>query len=585
MQTTESRLRALGLVALTAATACNAVLGLGDYSVAAKNPAANAGGTAARGAGGNGAQAGPPDGGGATADTGGSGSGGESERLPEGGAPDGSTIRHFDAAAPPECTTNRECTDRETAAAAGKGADGGVVAAVCVKPEGHCVKLLSEDCNAITGDYLDDHAIFLGSLFSTKGAQAATNLPRQNSATLAVEEINLAGGIPGATSADSRPLVMVSCDESTLPLRAAGHLITDLHVPAIVGPNTSQDTLDISTKLSVRSGTVLISPTAVASSIPDLLDDGLTWLMVPSDVQRAPLMVSQLNALETRLKDERSKTTIKLGVVYRDDALGVGTRTSLNSLVLNGKALSDPVNLGTNVQITPYDFTQADQAGIVSAYVTFAPDIIVLAGTAEAVTKVMVPLEQAWTATDRPEYVLIDSAKVPDVITATKGNDDLRRRIRGTGITPGPQSSPVYGAFKVDYLLRYPGTSATISGMGPSYDATYAIAYALAATKALPASGKNIAAGLRKLSGGPTTLEMQGTKILAAFQKLAAGQSITAIGTFGPAEWDTNGAVIGGTLEMWCIGATTPTPAFQSSGLTFDVKTQQYAGTYTQCAP
>ncbi|HEX7670643.1 MAG TPA: ABC transporter substrate-binding protein [Polyangiaceae bacterium] len=584
MQTTESRLRALGLVALTA-TACNSVLGLGDYSIATKKPAANAGGNAGGGAGGSNVQAGPPDGGGgATGDTGGGGSGGGSEGLPDGGAPDGSTVRQFDAAAPPECTTNRECTDRETAAA-GKGADGGVVAAVCVKPEGHCVRLLSEDCNAITGDYLDDRAILLGSLFSTKGAQGATNLPRQNSATLAVEEIDSAGGIPGATSADSRPLVMVSCDESTLPLRAAGHLITDLHVPAIVGPNTSQDTLDISNKLSVRSGTVLISPTAVASSIPDLLDDGLTWLMVPSDVQRAPLMMSQINALETRLKDERSKTTVKLGVVYRDDALGIGTRTSLNSLVLNGKALSDPLNLGTNVQITPYDYTQTDQAAIVSAYVTFAPDIIVLAGTAEAVTKVMVPLEQAWTSAARPEYVLIDSAKVPDVITATKGNDDLRRRIRGTGITPGPQSAPVYGAFKVDYLLRYPGTSATISGMGPSYDATYAIAYALAATHALPASGENIAAGLRKLSGGPTTLEMQGTKILAAFQKLAVGQNITAIGTFGPAEWDANGAVIGGTLEMWCIGATTPTPVFQSSGLTFDVKTQQYAGTYTQCAP
>ena len=553
------------------------MLGLGDYSVESKSTAGS-GGAGARDAAGSGGGGAPSSG--ASNGAGGSiGSGGQATML-DGSVPDRPNVPIPEGGLP-DCTTNRECTERET----GAGNDSGVVAAMCVRPGGHCVRLLSEDCNAITGDYLNDRAIILGSLFSTKGPQAATNLLRQQSATLAIEEVNTAGGVPGPTSSESRPLVMVSCDESTSLLRAAGHLITDLHVPAIVGPNTSQDTLDVSTKLSIRSGTVLVTPTAVASSIPDLLDNDLTWLMVPSDVQRAPLMIKQINTLETSLKSDRTKGVIKLGVVYRADALGIGTRTSLNALTLNGKALSDPLNLGTNVQITPYDFTKPDQATIVSSYVTFAPDIIVLAGTAEAITQVMVPLEQQWSAPDRPYYILIDSAKVPDVLAAVKANDDLRQRIRGTGITPGPQSAPVYEAFKVDYQLRYPGSSATTSGMGPSYDAAYAIAYALAATNALPATGPNVATGLRKLASGSTTLEMEGTKILAAFQKLAEGQSIHAIGTFGPAEWDANGAVLGGTLEMWCIGASGPAPAFQSSGLTFDVKTQQYSGTYIQCPP
>ena len=83
----------------------------------------------------------------------------------------------------------------------------------------------------------------------------------------------------------------MSCDESTNLLRAGGHLVNDLHVPAIVGPNTSQDTLDVSTKVTVPGGTVVMSPTGVASSIAALTDNDLTWLMVPSDVQRAPLMI------------------------------------------------------------------------------------------------------------------------------------------------------------------------------------------------------------------------------------------------------------------------------------------------------
>ncbi|HEY2736154.1 MAG TPA: hypothetical protein VGI70_19285, partial [Polyangiales bacterium] len=66
---------------------------------------------------------------------------------------------------------------------------------------GQCVQLLSDDCALVTGDYLTDHAILIGSLFSLTGAQASTNIARQQSATLAVEEINEAGGIPsGDTS-------------------------------------------------------------------------------------------------------------------------------------------------------------------------------------------------------------------------------------------------------------------------------------------------------------------------------------------------------------------------------------------------
>jgi len=493
-----------------------------------------------------------------------------------------------------ECQTNQQCTDRANAdgstpaAAVGGAAMAGPIAAVCVKPEGRCVQLLNEDCDAVTGDYLNDRAIILGSLFSTKGTQAATNLPRQQAAALAIEQINAVGGVPGGeSSAEARPLVLVSCDESSNLVRAAEHLVNDLGVPAIIGPNTSQDTLDVSSKVTVPGGTVVITPTAVASSITSLSDKDLTWLMVPSDVQRAPLMVSQLGALETQVKTERSKDSVKLGIVFRNDALGVGTRTSLNDLVINAKNLSDAFNLGNHVQIDGYLASDADQQAIVDKYVSFAPDIIVLAGTAEAVTQVMKPLEAKWTAPYRPYYVLIDSTKVPELMTAVTGNDDLRSRVRGTGITPGPSGkdtpAEAYNGFKIDYDVRYAGASSTISGMGPSHDAAYAIGLALAATKDMPVSGASIAKGLRMLASGPAKYTTLGTNVLAAFQKLGTGSGITAVGSFGVLDWDTNGAVLGGTLEMWCIGGTAEKPAYQSSGLFFDIMTQSPSGAYTQC--
>ena len=494
---------------------------------------------------------------------------------------------------PGDCTTNQECTDRAAATVtgvAGASAQTQAAASVCVKsPIPHCVQLLTPDCDTITGNYLDNSAIVIGSLFSTKGATAPTNLPRQQSAELGVEQINAAGGIPsGSTSANGRPLVMVSCDESTDLVRAATHLVTDLHVPAIVGPNTSQDTLDVSTKVTVPGGTVVMSPTGVASSIASLSDNDLTWLMVPSDVQRAPLMISQIGVLEQAMKVARNKDVMKLGVLFRNDALGIGTRTSLNDLVFNGASLANSVNLNNNVQIDPYNGADASQATLVAKYVAFAPDIIVLAGTAEAITKLMQPIEAAWTAPDRPTYVLIDSTKVPELLTAVTNNDDLRHRVRGTGITPGPtgKNTPgeTYNGFVLDYNVRY-GAAATISGMGPAHDAAYAIGLALAATRTQEISGASVAQGLRKLAGGATILEASGTNVLASFQKLSGGEKISAVGTFGMLDWDANGAVQGGTLEMWCVGGPATKPVYASSGLMFDIKSQTKSGAYVQCSP
>jgi ABC-type branched-subunit amino acid transport system substrate-binding protein len=472
------------------------------------------------------------------------------------------------------CRTNRECATS--------------VPAVCLKPEGKCVELLSADCKTITGDYLDDNAVLLGTLFSTSGVQAATNLQRQRSATLAFEEINSKGGLPPrVTGGLTRPIVAVSCDEANSG-RAVLHLIQDLRVPAIVGPTSSQDAIDLSNGFTVPNGTVMLTPTAIAGSIVDLQDNDLTWLMAPSDVQRAPILIQQINALETQLKAARAKSTIKFGLVYRNDAVGRGTRTALVQLQVNGKPLTDPAN-ATSVRIDPYDPSAPNQDALVAQYQDFAPDIVALAGAAEAITGVMGPLEASWNvdaSADRPYYVTIESAKVPELLAAAT-NADLRGRIRGSGISPTVDSAIVRNAFMVAYRTRY-GSLPTSSNTSQSYDAAYAIAYAIAAIGDLPVTGANIAARLRRLSGGPTVIEVGSTKVFAAFQKLTSGgdgggENITLIGTFAPLEWDANGAVANGLVEMWCIGAPSGTPVYGSSGLVYDLKTKQFTGTYTPC--
>jgi hypothetical protein len=306
--------------------------------------------------------------------------------------------------------------------------------------------------------------------------------------------------------------------------------------------------------------------------------------MVPTDVQRAGLMMQQLHSLEETIKAQRQLTTVKLGIVFRDDALGSGTRTALNELTFNGKALVDAVNFGNNVQIDPYAPTATQQTALVEKYVEFAPEIIVIAGTAEVVTQFVVPLEAAWTAQQRPIYVGIDSAKVPELLAAAEKDDDFRQRVRGTGILPAPESKAIFDAFTVDYKIQYPGASASISGMGPSYDAVYTIAFGLAASADEAISGPSISSGIERLSGGRLDVPVGATEVLAAFRELQDGGSLTARGTFAPLEWNSLGTVVGATIEMWCIGSSGGKAAYKNSGLTYGIREEESFGTYTPCA-
>ena len=455
---------------------------------------------------------------------------------------------------------------------------------VCVQATHTCVALKSPDCATVTGDYKNDDAVIIGAIYAFGGAQAATSTARHNAALLAIHEITGAGGIPrGDSSAKARPLVMVSCDASVDVVRAGRHLVNDLHVPAIVGPNGSQDTLDLSRQVSVPGGTLVITPTALASSIADLSDNGLTWQMVPTDLQRGQLLRIAIEELAEQLAEERKPAKVKFAAVFRDDALGIGTRTSLNELIVNDLPLATSVSRGES-RIDAYDVNAPNQQAIVRGNVEFAPDIIVLAGTAEMIIEVLVPLERAWPAgRPRPHYMLIDSLKNPELLEAVANNDDLRRRVRGTGIVPSARSRSVYDAFQLSYQLAYPGMASEVGGLGPSYDATYAIAYALAATQDQPISGRSIAQGLRMLSDGRQEIEVQAVTVLAAFSRLAMKEPISAIGTYGPLAWGPNGAVLGGTLELWCIENRGGHLSYESSGLTVELATGLLQGTYTQC--
>jgi ABC-type branched-subunit amino acid transport system substrate-binding protein len=173
---------------------------------------------------------------------------------------------------------------------------------VCSALQKQCVPVLDTLCTELTGDVTKPNALRIGALLSLHGAQLAINRERQRGLVLAVEQINQAGGVPDVWTGISHPLALVVCDTADDPVRAGRHLIEDLAVPAIIGPNSSNDTLDLATRLSIEKRTLTMSPTAMASSLRDLADDDLSWSMVPTDAQRAPLLHAQIKALESALR-------------------------------------------------------------------------------------------------------------------------------------------------------------------------------------------------------------------------------------------------------------------------------------------
>src|SRR5262249_48658564 len=120
------------------------------------------------------------------------------------------------------CTTNQQCIDAFAP-----------TSYECRKSDHICVSFMSEDCTTIMQkpeDIASADAIVLGSSLPTAASDACV----QNALQLAIEEWgNVAVGIPAATGQPPRPVVVVGCNESPDPMRAAHHLVDDLQVPAI----------------------------------------------------------------------------------------------------------------------------------------------------------------------------------------------------------------------------------------------------------------------------------------------------------------------------------------------------------------
>ncbi len=454
----------------------------------------------------------------------------------------------------------RECTNTKCTATLGE-------PAICRNDT--CVKLKSQYCPIVIGDVDDDRTIIIGSVAPINGPSANEGGPIRSSIDLALREIN-ARGIPSADVCEApRKMALVACDENEeVDIKGgASHLVNDLGVQAIIGANFSGDTIHTSS-VTLPGKTLLISPSATAARITTLegaTQDGtrLLWRTSPSDVIQSEAMRSVYVELEAAAKAAAGgPTNAKVAVISKSDAYGVGVHQALQgSLIVNGKPHADAANAGlaefrcynppATATVGTADCPVSNtMAAAVTALQALKPDTIILTGTAEAVSDILIPYE-ATNPTPKPRWLLPDGIRTADLTNYAKGKPEFIARVRGT--VPGVVTPLAQSFFNIRYSAAFPDNPTLIFGMAGAYDATYMIAYGIAANGSNPITGVNIAKNLAKLVGGTAKIDVGPARLAAGFAELTNGSAVDLNGTSGPLDFDPATGEARSDIAIWCL--------------------------------
>lgn len=423
------------------------------------------------------------------------------------------------------CTSNQDCT-------AIKGA-----LSWCRRDDGTCVSLVSAECGQPFGAYADDDAVLLGALLPLPATPNAHGVALRNALSTAVADFNdKSRGAP-----DARPLAFVVCDDTVRPDRGARYLAEVLRVPAIVTP----------IRPSVVTATasfapVLLSPAhASHPSQPAMGTEPRILSLVPPASTQARALAAIARGVIVPAFAKKGKSSPSATVVASGDPYGV----ELSAAVATALGSAPPVFTSLGAPITLGDPAEADfSAQLGEAAATLAanpPDVVVLLGGAE-----LVPLVQKLenVATVHPVYLASDGLATPALVSTSFVSAPPFGRF--VGVVPGPSTSPELS----DMAFRLGGAKGepNADGVAASYDAVYALGYALSLHPKAPTAAL-LADDLLRVTSGTTT-EATGPKaVAAALSILRKGGSINLDGASGDLALDAVTRDADDDFAMWCV--------------------------------
>jgi branched-chain amino acid transport system substrate-binding protein len=396
-------------------------------------------------------------------------------------------------------------------------------------------ELFSEECTRVYGasatdlETFDQNTILLGSILPTTGDLKTRGRKMEQAVELAVDEINMAGGILG------KKIAVLFCDSATsyaTAKRAMMHLIDLERVPAVIGPADSAVVIETFTDVAKEAKLLVMSPFATSPQITDLSDNDLLWRTAPSDAIQGA-------AIANYLLEEGSFH--KIAIVNRNDTYGNGIRDAIALPLCDTFPCTDAMRFYNSV----YDKKtwEKDQSKIVAELEEFEPGITVVIGYFEDGGAFL----ELTKDTKMDRFVLtdgLDSDKLKDLDLSDK------QLCRLVGTRPGLPSSRNYQSFSLRFSAKYGEVEPYTAN---AYDATYLIAYAIAATDTSRPTGPDVAKGLRRLSKGetisPGTFDWDvATQMLSS----SPDATINYEGASGPLDFDENGEAPS-DIEGWAF--------------------------------
>lgn len=373
--------------------------------------------------------------------------------------------------------------------------------------------------SAASADPCSVDSLVLGSLLPLTGDQAFLGPSGTAAVSLALVEINAAGGV-----LDS-PVRLVSGDSGDAGSGRAAAAVADQlarGVQAVIGPVSSAVTLEVIDQVT-GSGVVMISPGNTSPALTTYPDDGLYFRVVPSDAQQGTVLAQVA----------REGGFARAASLARADAYGVGIQEAFDSAFVN-RGGSAPLAVR-------YSPTSVAYAEVVSSIAASEPDVVAVIGFDETATIIREMIRQGIGPND--VQVLVAEGGVSTALYS-----DLPRGSMVGVLGSLPVRGPVVGrkAFH-QRLLEVDPALTTFAYGAETYDAV--IVAALAAEYAGCAEGRAIAAALPGVVNANPGSDVCGT-FGDCLEIIARGGQPNYEGVAGPMELDAAGEPGSGGVEV-----------------------------------
>ena len=361
-------------------------------------------------------------------------------------------------------------------------------------------------------------AFKIGLLMDFSGGSAEVLRDRQRAFELAIKHVNDGGGVLGL------PVVVAVGDSTADPDKAvaeARRLVEVEGVHAIVGPNSSANTLPIAERVIGPAGVPTVSFSATSPTLTGAADNDFLFRAALSDVSQGPVLA--------QVAHEQGFDNV--GLLFIADPWGRGLAGAFES-AWDGAVKAVPVERGQTSFLA--ELRESANGG--------AQALVVIAFEMAALTMVREAIDSGLY--DR--FVFGDAAKRASLVRSIGGT--RLGNMYGTGPATAPESVSS-AAWEAAYVVEH-GALPVLAYVKETYDAT--VVLALAAQAAGRLDGAAIRDRLRAVGGGPGMVVTAGPRGIAdAFRILVQGGEIDYEGASGSMDWDENGDLRRGHIGIW----------------------------------